>query len=159
RADRCGRDSVLVGHCTGHACGAGDPRSDGVQSARGGGRGRSVAVTWARRATWGLLLVAACYHPSYVGLVCCSNGEGPRGLSCSAKLICEREDGGIGVAGDAPGVPGIDAAPAPQFLSCAGSVETCGSDNDSCCTTLAIPGGMYYRSYDKAGDSDSGDMQ
>jgi formylglycine-generating enzyme required for sulfatase activity len=52
-----------------------------------------------------------------------------------------------------------DAAPPPQFLSCAGLPMTCGaSGNDSCCNSPAIPGGTYYRSFDLAGDSISGDM-
>src|SRR5882724_1236830 len=53
----------------------------------------------------------------------------------------------------------IDATPAPQFLSCAGLPMTCGaSGNDSCCNSLAVPGGSYFRSYDFAGDSISGNM-
>lgn len=34
---------------------------------------------------------------------------------------------------------------------------TCGaSNNESCCTSLEVPGGTYYRSYDLAGDANSG---
>jgi formylglycine-generating enzyme required for sulfatase activity len=49
-----------------------------------------------------------------------------------------------------------DAAP-PRFLSCAGLATTCGAGgNDSCCNSLAIPGGSFDRSYDLAGDGNSG---
>src|SRR4051812_17967378 len=52
-----------------------------------------------------------------------------------------------------------DAAPPPQFLSCAGLPMTCGANgSDSCCNSPAIPGGTYYRSFDLAGDGISGDM-
>jgi formylglycine-generating enzyme len=43
--------------------------------------------------------------------------------------------------------------------SCTGLPETCGATgNDSCCTTLAVTGGTYHRSFDVASDSMSGDM-
>ena len=53
--------------------------------------------------------------------------------------------------------PSVDAAPLPQFLSCAGLPATCGaSGTDSCCNSLAVPSGSYDRSYDAAGDGNSG---
>jgi len=53
--------------------------------------------------------------------------------------------------------PSIDAATQPQFLSCVGLATTCGaSGTDSCCNSLAVPGGSYDRSYDVAGDANSG---
>jgi len=49
-----------------------------------------------------------------------------------------------------------DAAPLPQFLSCAGLAKTCGANgNDDCCSSLAAPGGSYDRSYDLAGNGDT----
>jgi len=60
---------------------------------------------------------------------------------------------------DAPvsDAPVSDAGPPPQFLSCAALPATCGaSSTDSCCTSLVVPGGSYYRSYDVAGDGQSG---
>ncbi|HEY0483724.1 MAG TPA: SUMF1/EgtB/PvdO family nonheme iron enzyme [Kofleriaceae bacterium] len=60
------------------------------------------------------------------------------------------------------GVPGdaqIDVAVQPVLRSCIGLPPTCGpSRNGSCCESLLVPGGTFYRSYDKAGDGDSGDM-
>jgi sulfatase modifying factor 1 len=48
----------------------------------------------------------------------------------------------------------VDAS-VQQFRSCVGLGATCGQNtNDSCCETIAIPGGMYYRGYDKAGNGD-----
>jgi formylglycine-generating enzyme required for sulfatase activity len=43
--------------------------------------------------------------------------------------------------------------------SCVGLAATCGaSHNDSCCRSLQVIGGRYYRSYDIAGDPSSGTM-
>src|SRR5215510_13276013 len=53
-----------------------------------------------------------------------------------------------GSAGDAGG----DSAPFVPPPSCVGQTMTCGpSGNESCCTSLAVPGGRYYRSFDLAG--------
>ena len=50
-----------------------------------------------------------------------------------------------------------DAAPPAQFLSCAGLAMTCGaSGGDSCCNSPEVPSGSYDRSYDLAGDGNSG---
>src|SRR5215468_7497372 len=41
--------------------------------------------------------------------------------------------------------------------SCMTLPATCGaSGNDSCCNSPDVPGGTYYRSYDLAGDANSG---
>jgi len=54
--------------------------------------------------------------------------------------------------------PGSDAAPA-QSPSCVGLPATCGAiGNDDCCHSLEVQGGTYLRSYDHAGDGDSGDI-
>ena len=46
-----------------------------------------------------------------------------------------------------------------EFLSCVSLPATCGaSGNDSCCTSLEVVGGSFYRGFDLAGDADSGDM-
>ena len=95
---------------------------------------------------WGLLLVPACFHPVYDHPACGTHGECPSGMTCNAELICDRG------AGD------VDAAPPPP-PSCAGLPATCGaSANDSCCSSPPVTGGMYYRSYDVAGDARSGNM-
>src|SRR5262245_17257678 len=47
---------------------------------------------------------------------------------------------------------GPDAWPAPA-ASCATLADSCGrSATDSCCATLIVPGGSFYRGYDAAGD-------
>lgn len=54
---------------------------------------------------------------------------------------------------------GVEVPPPGPSLSCVALPHTCGaSSNDDCCTSLGVPGGAYYRSYDSAGDSSSGDM-
>ena len=119
---------------------------------------------------WALALVPACFHPSYNRPACGTNGECPDGLTCSTQRICELPGSVIIDASnvaDARSVPdasiaddaSVDAAPSQPATSCLGLAMTCGaSGNDSCCTSLAVPGGTYFRSYDKAGDGGSGDM-
>jgi formylglycine-generating enzyme len=52
-----------------------------------------------------------------------------------------------------------DAVPPAAAASCAGLSRICGvNHDDDCCTSLLVPGGMFYRSYDLAGDGLSGDM-
>jgi len=46
-------------------------------------------MTGARHAVWILLLVPACFHPSYDHPMCGPGGECPSGLTCNAQLICE----------------------------------------------------------------------
>jgi formylglycine-generating enzyme required for sulfatase activity len=101
---------------------------------------------------WVLLLVPACFHPSYDHPMCGPNGECPSGLTCSTQLICERGDISDASSSDAPSV---DAAP-PPLPSCVGLATTCGA-SDSCCSSPVVTGGTYYRSYDKAADGSSGD--
>jgi formylglycine-generating enzyme required for sulfatase activity len=56
-------------------------------------------------------------------------------------------------AGDA--APIVDAPSAPTSVSCTGLANTCGPDGtESCCTSLEVPGGTYYRGYDLAGLGD-----
>jgi len=66
-------------------------------------------------------------------------------------------DGGKDGRGDAAtldAATSTDAAPPLPFLSCFGLPATCGTTgNDSCCKSLPVPGGSYYRSYDVAPDS------
>lgn len=62
----------------------------------------------------------------------------------------------VDAAIDAP----VDAAPPSPVLgpSCQSLAPTCGADGtDSCCNPgLLVPGGTYFRSYDLAGDANSG---
>lgn len=59
------------------------------------------------------------------------------------------------VAGRDGGVSGQPAAP----QSCVALPYTCGAhSDDSCCNSLAVPAGTYFRSYDAASDASSGDM-
>lgn len=54
---------------------------------------------------------------------------------------------------------GVDATPGGPPPSCVDLPATCGPrGNDSCCTSLDVPGGTYHRSYDKAGDGNLGDL-
>jgi formylglycine-generating enzyme required for sulfatase activity len=58
--------------------------------------------------------------------------------------------------------PDMAMATAPDMVfvppSCTGLAANCGASlNDNCCTSPVVPGGTYYRSYDVAGDVNSGD--
>ena len=72
---------------------------------------------------------------------------------------------GIGAAGCSyqplPPLAGNDASvnPPRMFMSCQGLADTCGPNgNEDCCDSLPVIGGAYYRSYDPAGDADSGNQ-
>lgn len=57
------------------------------------------------------------------------------------------------------GVVPIDGTPGRPQASCLALPHTCGaSAADDCCNSPMIPGGMYFRSYDTAGDPYSGEM-
>jgi formylglycine-generating enzyme required for sulfatase activity len=52
-----------------------------------------------------------------------------------------------------------DAPLAPVATSCQGLSLTCGPNgNEDCCASLTIPGGSFYRGFDVAGDSSSGNQ-
>lgn len=55
------------------------------------------------------------------------------------------------------GVPPDGTLPPPNAASCNGLPATCGAGgNDSCCDSPLVPGGTFDRSYDVAGDNNSG---
>ena len=59
--------------------------------------------------------------------------------------------GGSGTSGAAGAAAAAGAAGAPVLppsCSAAGAGLACGSSSESCCTSLPIPGGQFYRSYD-----------
>jgi formylglycine-generating enzyme len=65
------------------------------------------------------------------------------------------------VGGNDAGAPddetSIDGSSTSIASSCIGLATTCGiSGNESCCISPEVVGGTYYRSYDLAGDSNSG---
>jgi formylglycine-generating enzyme required for sulfatase activity len=53
--------------------------------------------------------------------------------------------GTTGSGGSNGGASGSGGLPA----SCAGLTATCGPSSESCCKSLLVPGGTYYRSYDE----------
>lgn len=54
---------------------------------------------------------------------------------------------------------GCTTNPPSMILSCQGLTHTCGPNgNDDCCNSLVVTGGMYFRSYDTAGDVESGNQ-
>jgi len=53
-----------------------------------------------------------------------------------------------GLASDDAGSDGSATSATP---SCAQDMPTCGAANDSCCTSLTVPGGTYYRTYTNDG--------
>ena len=89
----------------------------------------------ARYLAWVVALVPACFQPSYDRPACSASGECPGELTCNAGFC----------------------VPSGEAISCVGLAMTCGpSGTDSCCNSLVIPGGTYYRSYDTARDEESG---
>jgi formylglycine-generating enzyme required for sulfatase activity len=61
-------------------------------------------------------------------------------------------DGGVDAPIDAE-IPDAEPGP-PEFASCEGLASTCGpSANADCCSTNAVTGGTFYRSYDAAPDA------
>lgn len=50
--------------------------------------------------------------------------------------------------------PNVQDPPVRQLVSCQGLAATC-RGSESCCTSLAVPRGTFFRDYDLAGDSDS----
>jgi len=84
--------------------------------------------------------------------------------NCPSGLRYDTQDVGDGLAGSVAGaepdagVPVDAGPPPPPGVSCLGMPNNCGNNgDDSCCNSLLVPGGSYFRSYDLAGDSISGD--
>lgn len=104
-----------------------------------------------------LILVAGCYHPTYEGLRCGQDDACPSGLHCSAAGICALAYEDASPNPDHSTTPDGPVDAAVLFPSCVGLPDTCGPNaNGSCCESLEVPGGFYYRSYDTAGDLMSG---
>lgn len=80
----------------------------------------------------------------------------PSGMRYSDQQI------GDGVSGQCVSVQsdaGVDAPSAAPATSCIALPHTCGvNGDDDCCASPVVPGGTYFRSFDVAGDSFSGDM-
>ena len=97
----------------------------------------------------GALFVSACFRPDFDHPTCGPAGECPPGLFCGAQLICS------GVT-DAQSSDMSPTTPVPK-QSCIDLPTTCGPNgSDSCCNSPDVVGGVYHRSYDVAGDANSG---
>jgi formylglycine-generating enzyme len=89
-------------------------------------------------------------------------------LNCPSGYRYSNQDIGDGVSGAcvADNHTGLDAGadastsdapPQPLAASCIGLATTCGvNGSDSCCNSPSVPGGTYYRGFDRAGDNNSG---
>src|SRR3954463_13384126 len=81
--------------------------------------------------------------------------------ACAGGYRFSDQDVGDGVSGQCVGVDhdaGIDGSPGAA-TSCVALPYNCGaSGNDNCCNSLMVPGGTYYRSFDVAGDINSGNQ-
>lgn len=96
--------------------------------------------------------LAGCFSPKYEQARCGPLEECPPGFACIAE-VCVDPGTLPDAAVDAP----PDAPPEELFRSCVGLAPTCGPNgNDNCCRSLEVPGGTYFRAYDRAGDSSSG---
>lgn len=105
---------------------------------------------------WVTACFAACsYNTTFndCKIHCATTGTAcPDGLVCGNEGLCRTTttaatcaailDAGIDTNNDAP----------QQFSSCNGLSATCGAANENCCTSLPVPGGTFYRSYDVASD-------
>ena len=86
---------------------------------------------------------------------------------CPSGLRYATEDVGDGLAGSCvaeagtdAGVIPVDGTPGQAVASCLALPHTCGVNaTDDCCNSPTVPGGIYFRSYDTAGDPWSGDMK
>lgn len=86
--------------------------------------------------------------------------------ACSSGYRYSDQDVGDGVAGQCVAGAKIDDTdagldssmpPASQPASCIALPHTCGpSDNDDCCNSPLVEGGDYFRGFDRASDSNSG---
>ena len=79
-----------------------------------------------------------------------SGADGGRPDGTTAHVDSGSVDGGSGE--DASGDSG-DSGPR-QFLSCdpgGAGMTNCGASSESCCTSLEVPGGTYYRTYRNSG--------
>jgi hypothetical protein len=77
------------------------------------------------------------------------------GTGGATAAVDARTEVGNTTGADAPpdvpvgGSGGMGGTPATGGTSCSGLAATCGpSGNDDCCTSLLVPGGTFYRSYD-----------
>jgi len=79
-------------------------------------------------------------------------------LLFAASTACDGHANGPVVVGD----PVVDSTQLqvgpPQNASCAGLPATCGG-SDNCCNSPTVTGGTFDRSYDLAGDGQSGDTK
>jgi sulfatase modifying factor 1 len=84
-----------------------------------------------------LVAFSACDKNHSLGVLDPELGSGSSGGQSAAGL------------GGATGSGGAMVSGSPARPSCAGLAATCGpSGNEDCCTSLLVPGGTYYRSYD-----------
>jgi formylglycine-generating enzyme required for sulfatase activity len=74
--------------------------------------------------------------------------------ACRISDLAFYQPGDAGGAGDDTGItpaPDTDGPPPPpEPPSCAALQATCGTANDSCCTSLAVPTGTFFRDHDVA---------
>jgi formylglycine-generating enzyme required for sulfatase activity len=67
-------------------------------------------------------------------------------------------DGGIDSGVDSGSISGDSGTMAPPSCQAAGNgVTSCGASGESCCTSLAVPGGTYYRTYASSGSGPTGE--
>lgn len=125
---------VVVG--TGGAGGTGGMRDAGLGGTGGVGTDAGSGGSGGAGGTGGAATDAAADAP-----------QGDVGPSGTGGLV---SSGGATGTGGAAGAGGRTVTPAgTPGPSCAGLAPTCGpSGNESCCTSLLVPGGTFYRSYD-----------
>ena len=83
-----------------------------------------------------------------------SSGTGGSGSGGSTSSVA-----GTGGSGGAGGSGGVTTAVPPSCAETGTGRSDCGGDHDSCCTSVKVPGGTFYRTYanDGSGAKDTAD--
>ena len=87
---------------------------------------------------------------AFLLLLATSCGRTPLGLSASSQAGSAGAGGANSGAGGVLGTGGTvtTVSGSGGQASCAGLTTTCGPSSESCCKSLLVPGGTFYRSYD-----------
>lgn len=141
------------------ACGG---RTDGILDGPGGEVGASSGDS-SDLAQSGAVGGASRTAPAETGSVAAVSGAATGAVDASGSVggsgsvaPSGASASGFAATSGAPIVVAISAAqsPPPSCAFAGPGVSDCGSNQESCCTSYAVPGGTYYRTYDSLNDYD-----
>jgi hypothetical protein len=92
----------------------------------------------------------ACSPGTYCNLGPPNPGNGGRSPSCQRSPSDGGADSGSGSLGDSSTMPPSCAPGGPGMTNC-------GAASESCCTSLEVAGGTYYRTYTNSGSGATGE--